>query len=470
MRARRAKILGSAAAVPSARRLLIRWVVLRAILSPCAASAFFAYRGGGGSGLHRVVVSIPHNDGKRLSRAPSWMMLREGAGAEPSTPPPPPATSAGAVAVAVAASPLTAADVAHMRRAASLARAGRGGTFPNPAVGCILVRHGDGEGDGVVVGSGFHPRAGMPHAEVFALLEACGHVGDGVGAARSVVTDGGDGDGDGDGGPPDGSLASAVSDLLRRYMSEGGADALFGGAFAGSDVTAYVTLEPCCHHGRTPPCASSLVAAGVGRVVVGCRDPNPRVDGGGIGVLEDAGIEVRVLGGGGGGEADAAEECRDLIRYFAKRISPRPGGGPARDLDDAVDGRGRRALRSVAGRMKNDGKIQQIQWPGGAKKILLAGDDDDGDSARRVPIDVKFLEAVDGSLWDHELVLLRLNNAVRKKSGAKILSGRVAEVLDAHVAQVIGHTALLYRPAIPPILDLDELARRMDAGGGPASG
>jgi RNA-binding protein YhbY len=80
------------------------------------------------------------------------------------------------------------------------------------------------------------------------------------------------------------------------------------------------------------------------------------------------------------------------------------------------------------------------------------------------------LEAVDGSLWDHELVLLRLNNAVRKKSGAKILSGRVAEVLDAHVAQVIGHTALLYRPAIPPILDLDELARRMDAGGGPASG
>ena len=455
-------MLGSIAAVPSAR-LLLRWLVLRAILSPCAASAF-AYRGGG-SGL-RGAVSIPHNNGKRRLRAPS-RVLREGAGAEPSPPPPPPpATSA--VAVAAATRPLTAADVAHMRRAASLARAGRGSTFPNPAVGCVLVRHdGDGGGDGVVVGSGFHPRAGMPHAEVFALLEACGHVGDGVGAARSVMTDDGD-----DGGHPDGSLASAVSDLLGRYMSEGGTAALFGGAFAGSDVTAYVTLEPCCHHGRTPPCASSLVAAGVGRVVVGCRDPNPRVDGGGIGVLEGAGIEVRVLGGGAGGgvEADAAEECRDLIRYFAKRISPRPGGGPARDLDDVVDGRRRRALRSVAGRMKNDGTIQQIQWPGGAKKILLAEDDDDGDSARRVPIDVKFLEAVDGSLWDHELVLLRLNNAVRKKSGARILSGRVAEVLDAHVAQVIGHTALLYRPAIPPVLDLDELARRMDAGGGPASG
>ncbi len=191
--------------------------------------------------------------------------------------------------------------------------------------------------------------------------------------------------------------------------------------------------------------------------------PSGGVGGGGVGEGDDERE----------GEADAAEECRGLIRYFAKRMSPRPGGRPARDLDDVLNGRRRRALRSVAGRMKNDGTMRQIEWPGARGTSAGKDDDaggDDGDFARRVPIDAGFLEAIDGSLWDHEIVLLRLNNVVRKKSGAKILSGRVAEVLDAHVAQVIGHTALLYRPAIPPILDLDELARRTDAGGGPASG
>ena len=111
----------------------------------------------------------------------------------------------------------------------------QGQTFPNPCVGSCIVDAND-----EVVGEGFHPKAGMPHAEVYALRAA--------------------------------------------------------GAKA-RGATAYVTLEPCAHTGRTPPCARALVAAGVARVVVGAYDPNPLVGGKGISILERAGIEVEYVGG-----------------------------------------------------------------------------------------------------------------------------------------------------------------------------
>ncbi|HWN05827.1 MAG TPA: bifunctional diaminohydroxyphosphoribosylaminopyrimidine deaminase/5-amino-6-(5-phosphoribosylamino)uracil reductase RibD [Steroidobacteraceae bacterium] len=120
-------------------------------------------------------------------------------------------------------------DAGHMARALELARRGLDTTDPNPRVGCVVAR------DDRVLGEGWHQRAGGPHAEVFAL-EAAGA------AAR--------------------------------------------------DATAYVTLEPCSHQGRTPPCADALVAAGIGRVVYAMRDPNPKVHGGGIARLAAAGIEV----------------------------------------------------------------------------------------------------------------------------------------------------------------------------------
>ncbi|HWI41602.1 MAG TPA: bifunctional diaminohydroxyphosphoribosylaminopyrimidine deaminase/5-amino-6-(5-phosphoribosylamino)uracil reductase RibD, partial [Verrucomicrobiae bacterium] len=116
-----------------------------------------------------------------------------------------------------------------MRRALTLARRGLGRTSPNPAVGCVIVR------DGEVVGEGWHRKAGGPHAEVHALRQA-------------------------------------------------------GERARGAE--AYVTLEPCSHHGRTPPCADALVAAGLGKVVVGAGDPNPLVSGRGIGILRRSGIEV----------------------------------------------------------------------------------------------------------------------------------------------------------------------------------
>ncbi len=124
---------------------------------------------------------------------------------------------------------MTVADHRHMARALKLGERGLYTTDPNPRVGCVLVRAGE------FVGEGWHCRAGAPHAEVHALQQA-------------------------------GERARGA--------------------------TAYVTLEPCCHHGRTPPCSEALVAAGVTRVVAALRDPNPRVAGGGLAQLAAAGVAV----------------------------------------------------------------------------------------------------------------------------------------------------------------------------------
>ena len=359
----------------------------------------------------------------------------------------------------------TNADIQHMKLATRYARIGYGYTFPNPAVGCVLVRHADqDDGEDTIIGSGFHPRAGFPHAEVFALFEACGHVEDGVMAARSVMrldsTDTSTTNAEAQ------LLSSKILDLLDVYKSEGGASKLFNNHFDDCSVTAYVTLEPCCHFGQTPPCALSLVAAGIDRVVVGYRDPNPKVAGGGIRLLQDAGIDVQVIGQTDSIEEnditsndeemeEVATECSDLVKYFVRRISPREE--PIENLNDVINGKKRRLLRSIAGRQKSANTMSTIGWP---KDDSISSDDkNNSDFAERVILENEFLESIDQSLWDHELVLLRLNNVVHKKKGAKILGGRIAEILNAHVAQVVGHTALLYRPSFPtPILNLDEVA------------
>jgi len=116
-----------------------------------------------------------------------------------------------------------------MAQALHLAERGLYSTSPNPRVGCVLVK------DGQLIGEGWHERAGEPHAEVHALRTA---------------------------------------------------------AAAAKGATAYVTLEPCSHHGRTPPCADALIAAGIARVVVAMQDPNPQVAGQGIARLQLAGIAV----------------------------------------------------------------------------------------------------------------------------------------------------------------------------------
>ncbi|KAM0004736.1 putative diaminohydroxyphosphoribosylaminopyrimidine deaminase [Helianthus debilis subsp. tardiflorus] len=122
-------------------------------------------------------------------------------------------------------------DRFYIRRCVELAKKALGCTSPNPMVGCVIVK------DGVIVGEGFHPKAGQPHAEVFALRDA-------------------------------GELAE--------------------------NATAYVSLEPCNHFGRTPPCSEALIKAKVKRVVVGMVDPNPIVALRGVAKLRDAGIDVTV--------------------------------------------------------------------------------------------------------------------------------------------------------------------------------
>src|SRR5450631_4940372 len=149
---------------------------------------------------------------------------------------------------------INAQDSVWMARALRLAERGLYTTSPNPRVGCVLVR------DGGIVGEGWHERAGEPHAEVLALRAA-------------------------------------------------------GAAARGA--TAYVTLEPCSHQGRTPPCADALIAAGVARVVCSGVDPNPRVAGGGIERLQSAGIEVSV--------GVLAAAARDLnVGFFSRFERGRP--------------------------------------------------------------------------------------------------------------------------------------------------
>jgi len=330
-------------------------------------------------------------------------------------------------------------DRTFMARALEYATIGFGHTFPNPAVGCVLVDQRTNE----IVGAGFHPKAGYPHAEIFALLEASGHVENGVEAARSVLEGTTLRDDDGD-----------LEALMKEYTTTGSSDndtgggggpeKLFGDALADIPVTAYVTLEPCCHYGKTPPCASSLLLAKVDRVVVGFRDPNPRVDGGGVKVLEDAGILVDMAHDKG---------CAKVVDSFVQRILPK-------DYDaehySHVTGVMRRGLRKIAGQKKTENSLQQVSWSAKQAATTTATPiPTTEDAVNDLELPSEWMENLDELLWKEELVKVRLSNAVKKKKLAKRLGTRVASCLGAHVAQVVGHTVLLYRPAIPPVLDLE---------------
>lgn len=319
-------------------------------------------------------------------------------------------------------STLSNTDESFLKQAIEHARIGLGHTFPNPAVGCVLVNQDTNE----VIGAGFHPKAGFPHAEIFALLEAAGHVESGVAAATSVVKGV--------------EAGGAIQALASKYSSEGGPEELFGMSFDKIPVTAYVTLEPCCHYGRTPPCATTFALSKVNRVVVGCRDPNPRVDGGGVKILKEAGIQVDMADG------DTHIACADLISGFVKRITPRDN----KDLS-WINGAMRSAVRSLANTKKSNGDLAQVSWNGDKAK----GDNED--SVDAVAMDPTWMESLDELLWEHELVNLRLNRAVGKKKLARRLGERIAKQLDAHVSQAVGHTVLLYRPSVPPVLDLNQL-------------
>ena len=152
---------------------------------------------------------------------------------------------------------LSTADAEHLKRTIQLAEHGLGRVHPNPLVGALLAR------DGAVIAEGWHDEHGEPHAEVNAIAAAHG------------------------------------ADL--------------------SGATLYVSMEPCCHAGKTPPCTDAIVAAGIGRVVVACDDPSSKAAGRGLGILRDEGIEIELADG------EIAARARLVNQAFRKHArSGRP--------------------------------------------------------------------------------------------------------------------------------------------------
>ena len=180
-----------------------------------------------------------------------------------------------------------------MALALSLGRRGMGRVWPNPAVGCVIVR------DGQIVGRGWTADGGRPHAETRALLQA---------GARA------------------------------------------------NGATAYVTLEPCSHHGKTPPCAQALIDAKIARVVIGAGDPDDRVAGRGARMLQDAGIQAATAAANAASTTFAAARACESVAALRKperraaNPPPSPPPHPSRPRITSVDAGGiidRRTRRSA---------------------------------------------------------------------------------------------------------------------------
>ena len=243
------------------------------------------------------------------------------------------------------------AGLALMARALQLAERGLYTTDPNPRVGCVLAK------DGRIVGEGWHRRAGEPHAERLAI-DAAGN------AARGA--------------------------------------------------TAYVTLEPCCHHGRTPPCTDALLAAGVSRVVVGMEDPNPLVHGRGLERMRAAGVEVitGVLEG----------PCRSLNLGFDKRMRL---GLPYVRLKLAASLDGRTALANGESQwITSEAARTDVQWLRARSSAIVTGigtllADDPSLNVRLAPSAVPALERGEPVRQPLRVIL---DSALRLPVSAKMLS------------------------------------------------
>ncbi|MBE0482389.1 MAG: bifunctional diaminohydroxyphosphoribosylaminopyrimidine deaminase/5-amino-6-(5-phosphoribosylamino)uracil reductase RibD [Bacterioplanes sp.] len=290
----------------------------------------------------------------------------------------------------------------YMARALQLAALGRYSTSPNPRVGCVLVR------DGVIVGEGFHERAGEGHAEVNALRQA-------------------------------GEQARGA--------------------------TAYVTLEPCSHFGRTPPCSQALINAGVTTVVGALRDPNPMVSGRGYQQLRDAGINVI--------ESCLASDAYELNRGFMQRMTL---GRPWVQLKIAQSLDGRTAMSS--------GESQWITGPHARRDVqrlraascaIITGADSvliDDPAMTVRPEQAGFNEQ---TLWRQPLRVI-VDGQQRVLAHAKIVQ-QTGDILIAHClaaqplerAEVLGHLDYWQSPAsstehaatITPRVDLSALLREL---------
>jgi diaminohydroxyphosphoribosylaminopyrimidine deaminase / 5-amino-6-(5-phosphoribosylamino)uracil reductase len=300
----------------------------------------------------------------------------------------------------------TGADERFMMRALDLAEQGRGHVSPNPLVGCVLVR------DGAVVGEGWHRRAGEPHAEVEALRAA-------------------------------GERARGA--------------------------TAYVTLEPCNHHGRTPPCTEALLTAGVARVVVAALDPNPITDGAGVRRLREAGVEVAV-----GVLEEEAEAQNEVFRTVHRERRPFVLYKTAMTLDGKIATRtgrsrwitGERArervqrwraeLNAVAVGINTvllDDPQLTARIPGGRTPVKVVFD-----SVARTPVGARLFEP-DPAGRPARVILF----VTEKAPGARVeaLRQRGAEVIVTPANQ--GRAGV--RSALPHLLERDVTSLLLEGGG-----
>ena len=262
----------------------------------------------------------------------------------------------------------SAADHEFMARALRLAESGLYSATPNPRVGCVLVR------DGSIVGEGWHEKAGGPHAEVHALQSA--------------------------------------GDLARG-------------------AAAYVTLEPCSHHGRTPPCCEALLAAGIERVVAAMQDPNPLVAGQGLAWLRDAGLAVDC--------GLLANEARELNIGFVSRMER---GRPWVRLKAAASLDGRTALGNGSSQWITgpDARRDGHRWRARACAILTGigtvRDDDPQLTVRDVETARQPLRVVVDSR-------LEIDPSARVLQGGRVLvvaaveNHLLASIIEARGAEVI---------------------------------
>jgi diaminohydroxyphosphoribosylaminopyrimidine deaminase/5-amino-6-(5-phosphoribosylamino)uracil reductase len=275
-------------------------------------------------------------------------------------------------------------DHLHMARALRLAERAAFTARPNPMVGCVIA-HGE-----RIVGEGWHQRTGGPHAEVFALRQA-------------------------------------------------GAEARGG--------TAYVTLEPCAHYGRTPPCALALIEAGVGRVVAAMRDPFPKVDGGGFLLLREAGIEVA--------EGLMAAQARELNHGFLSRIER---GRPwlRVKLAASLDGRTAMADGSSKWITGDAARADVQQWRARAGAILTGADtvlaDDPMLTVRLADTDVlpPLRVVLDSRLRSLECARVREGGAPTRYLHDAAVSP--PDAADAEFASVPGHEGRLDLGAVLALL------------------
>jgi diaminohydroxyphosphoribosylaminopyrimidine deaminase/5-amino-6-(5-phosphoribosylamino)uracil reductase len=297
-------------------------------------------------------------------------------------------------------------DVRFMRRALELAARGRGLTSPNPMVGAVVVR------DEQIVGEGFHERAGGPHAEVVALAAA-------------------------------------------------------GSGSRGA--TLYVTLEPCAYHGRTPPCAPQVIAAGIRRVVAALVDPNPRVSGRGLAALRAAGLDVT--------EATLWEEAERQNRSFVTamrlgrphvtlkvamtldgRIADLHGeskwitGPPAREVAHRLRSESDAVVVGVGTALRDDPSLTvrlDRAWPREPYRVVI-------DTGARTPAHARFITA---GTPERALVITG-PHASRERIAALTAAGaRVVPVAlgDAHVD---------LRAALTALAHLEVRAVLVEGGGG----